>query len=60
MDRLQKNGTTPRPADPEGGETGRILMFPTRPPRLAMADWGSGWYHQAAIDEPSRPAAPKR
>ena len=60
MDRLQKNGTTPGTTNRDGGETGRILKFPTRPPRLAMADWGSGWYHQAAIDEPLRPAAPKR
>ena len=60
MDIVQKNTSTPRPADPERGETGRILMFPQRPPRLAMVDWGSGWYHQAAIDEPLRPAAPKR
>ena len=60
MDRLQKNDATTRPADLDGSETGRILKFPQRPPRLAMADCGSGWYHQAAIDEPSRPAAPKR
>lgn len=60
MDRLQKNDATTRAAGVDGPETGRILKFPQRPPRLAMADYGSAWYHQAALDEPSRPAAPKR
>ena len=60
MDRLQKTEITTRPAGQGGAETGRILKFPPRPARLAMADCGSGWYHQAAIDEPSRPSTPKR
>ena len=60
MDRLQKTETTTRPAGQDGSETGRILKFPPRPQRLAMVDCGSGWYHQAAIDETSRPTAPKR
>lgn len=60
MDRLQKNDATTRSAGAGGPETGRILTFPQRPPRLPMADYGSAWYHQAAIDGPAPPVAPKR
>ena len=33
----------------------KILKLPPRAPRLAKVEYGSGWYHEAAIAEAGHP-----
>ena len=47
---------TPRKGVVGPGEC-QVLQFPPRAPRLAKVDYGSGWYHDAAIAEACPPPA---
>ncbi len=38
----------------------KVLQFPPRAPRLAKVEFGSGWYHDAAIAEACPPPARTR
>ncbi len=60
MDRLDKTETGVRRPAGNAPEACRILKFPVRPARLPTVDYGSGWYHQAAIDDGAAPMPPKR
>jgi hypothetical protein len=50
MDRSKRDARTAGQAAAPGTEGGKVLKFTPRLPKPAFTDYGSGWYHQAAID----------
>ena len=50
MDRSKHDGTTTSEGAAQAIGGAKILKFVPRAPKLAFVDYGSGWYHQAAID----------
>lgn len=59
MDR-SNHGDRPAPLAGQGTEGAKILKFVPRAPKLAFVDYGSGWYHQTAIDAVDPGAGAKR
>lgn len=50
MDRSKRDARTTGQTAAPGAESGKVLKFTPHAPKPAFADYGSGWYHQAAID----------
>ncbi len=48
------------PGNVVGPSECKVLQFPPRAPRLAKVEYGSGWYHDAAIAEACPPPARTR